>query len=380
MTPAGARPPRRAWLATLLITGCIVIAAVAIGMYARPSRPMMPPGAGRSLPRVPPPPPDLPALLHELGVGSFIWYAVALAFPLLLWGSRRLGAERPARGRAILTVVAVVVGLTAVSIGGQYFAVYGGTSNRPPLLAFVPSALAAHLLAWTALAGVVAAIEWRRRAMQAALERERLRAQVAEQRLIALTGQLQPHFLFNTLQGISTLIHRDGDAADDMLAKLSDLLRELLRTRESAMVSLGDELRYTRTYLDIAKVRFGDRLTFDIDVPPDVEDAAVPLFILQPLVENALSHGIGGRMSGGRVIVRARRLGARLSIEVLDDGAGLSSNGTGAERLGIGNTRERLRASFGSDQRLVIEPAEGGGTAARIEVPYRTAATAAMAV
>ena len=366
-----ATPERRAWLGPTLGWGAVVVGAIALGIYAEPSRPRLPPGAGRALPRVPPPPPDLPALLDALGVGSFVWFVVALALPAFVWLSRRYGSERASRARTLAIAAAIVTGSTAASTIAQFFIIYGSTTNRPPLGSFLPSVLPAHLLAWTALVGVVGAIEWRRRAQQAALERERLRAQVAEQRLIALTGQLQPHFLFNTLQGISTLIHRDGNAADDMLAKLSDLLRELLRHRESALVPLGDEVRYARTYLEIAALRFADRLTFAIDVPAELEMAAVPLFILQPLVENALAHGIGGRVQGGCVTIAARRRGERILLEVADDGAGLGGPGPRREGLGLGNTRERLRAGFGVDQRLTIENRAGGGTVVVIDVPFR---------
>ena len=364
-------PHRRAWLGPTLAWSAVVAAAIALGIYAHPARLMVPPGAGRSLPRIPPPPPDLPTLLDALGVGSFVWYAAACALPVLLWMARRAGGERHGRLRTMAAAAAIVAGSTSMSTIAQYYATYGGTTNRPGLGSFLPSVLASHLLAWTALIGVVAAVEWRRRAQLAALEHERLRAQVAEQRLIALTGQLQPHFLFNTLQGISTLIHRDGNAADDMLAKLSDLLRELLRHRESALVPLGDEVRYARTYLEIAQLRFAGRLAFEIDVRPDLSEAAVPLFILQPLVENALAHGIGGRIEGGTVTIRARRSADRLRLEVMDDGAGISASGPASEGIGLGNTRERLRAAFGVEQRLSIEAAPEGGTLAVIDVPFR---------
>jgi LytS/YehU family sensor histidine kinase len=217
----------------------------------------------------------------------------------------------------------------------------------------------------------VTAFEARRRANQARLDRERLRAKVAEQRVIALTGQLHPHFLFNTLQGISTLIHRDPEAADEMLAKLSDLLRDLLRHRDHVLVPLGDELRYARTYLEISHLRFGDRLQFRIESAPAIERASVPLFILQPLVENALAHGIGGRTRGGSVVVKAARDGDRLRLEVADDGAGLSTSVTRRDGIGLSNTRERLRASFGDDQRFTLDGAPDGGAVARIEIPFR---------
>jgi LytS/YehU family sensor histidine kinase len=251
----------------------------------------------------------------------------------------------------------------------QYLVVYGGAPVRPPFASFLPEGVRQNVLPWIAATGIVAAVEARRRAQQSALERERLRAQVAEQRLIALTGQLHPHFLFNTLQSISTLIHRDKDAADEMLAKLSDLLRDLLRHRDSALVSLGDEVRYARTYLEIAKVRFGDRLSFALEVPQELLECQVPLFILQPLVENALAHGVGGRMRGGRITLRASRRDETLSLEVADDGAGLPS--APRDGLGLSNTRERLRASFGDEQRFTIESPATGGVVARIEIPAR---------
>jgi LytS/YehU family sensor histidine kinase len=254
----------------------------------------------------------------------------------------------------------------------DFLIAYRGIEAHPGFVAYLPVALRQNILPWIALVGIVAAVEARRRAVRAAVERERLRAQIAEQRLIALTAQLHPHFLFNTLQGISTLIHRDAEAADEMLAKLSDLLRDLLRHRDHVLVSLEDELRYARTYLEIARLRFADRLDFDIDLPSDLQQASVPLFILQPLVENALAHGIGGRARGGRVTVKAWRRGDRLYLEVADDGAGLPPAAVRREGIGLGNTRERLRASFGADQDLMLDAAAEGGAVARIYIPYRT--------
>ena len=323
------------------------------------------------LPRLPGPAPDLPTLLYQLGVGSVIWYAVVLAFPLLLLGARRVDAERQGRARAIAVSAGAVCALIVATSVLQYFLLYREAPMRPGFGAYLPQALRINVLPWVALAGIVGAIEARRRAVHAALDRERLRAQIAEQRLIALTGQLHPHFLFNTLQGISTLIHRDPNAADEMLAKLSDLLRDLLRHRDHALVPLADELRYARTYLEIAQLRFADRLQFEIDVAPALDQASVPLFILQPLVENALAHGIGGRASGGRVTVKAARDGDRLTLEVADNGGGLTTSAVMREGIGLSNTRERLRASFDGDHRFSLDPAVGGGAVARIDIPFR---------
>lgn len=356
---------RRVW--TILAWAGVLAAAVVAGMYAKApgSR-----GGGRMLPRIPGPPPDLPTLLWTFGVGSVVWYAVIFALPFMVWGARHIDVERIGRARTIAIAVSVVIALIVATSVAEYFLLFHGVSFGPSFGAYQAVAMRQNLLPWVAIAGIVAAVESRRRSRHSALERERLRTAVAEQRLIVLTGQLHPHFLFNTLQGISTLIHRDPEAADEMLSKLADLLRDLLRHRDRVLVPLGDEVRYARTYLEIAKLRFADRLTFDIDIPAELHRASVPLFILQPLVENALAHGIGARMSGGRIALDAHRRNGRLYIEVTDDGAGMSANTPAREGIGLSNTRERLRASFGVDQRLLIEPAPAGGVIARIDIPY----------
>jgi signal transduction histidine kinase len=349
----------------------VVIVAIAVGFYATaPELPRQAGNTGRMLPRMPGPAPNFPTLLYLLGVGSIVWYAAAIALPFLLWGARRIDVERQGRSRSIAIVGLAVVSLITITSVLQYVSIYRGAPVHPPFNAYLPTALRQNVLPWIALAGIVAAVEARRRALRSAFDHERLRTQVAEQRLIALTGQLHPHFLFNTLQGISTLIHRDPEAADEMLAKLSDLLRDLLRHRDHVLVPLSDELRYARTYLEIAQLRFADRLSFQIDVAAALDQASVPLFILQPLVENALAHGIGGRTRGGRVVVTACRDGDQLRLEVADDGAGLTTSAMLREGIGLSNTRERLRASFGEDQHFSLDPATGGGAVARITIPY----------
>lgn len=367
------RDPRPTWLSPTLVWGGIVVAAIAIGLYATPPEFPRPSGAAmqRALPRLPGPAPNFRTLLFLLGVGSIVWYAAALSLPILLLVARRIDVERQGRARAIAVPTLIVVALIAITSVIQYVTIYRGAPMRPGFAAYAPQAIRQNFLPWIALAGIVAVVEARRRALHSTVDRERLRAKVAEQRLIALTGQLHPHFLFNTLQGISTLIHRDPEAADEMLAKLSDLLRDLLRHRDNVLVPLSDELRYARTYLEIAQLRFADRLRFEIDVAPALDQASVPLFILQPLVENALAHGIGGRALGGCVLVKARRDGDRLRLEVADDGAGLTTSTTLREGIGLSNTRERLRASFNDDHHFSLEGNPSGGAVARIDIPYR---------
>ncbi len=331
----------------------------------------MPPGfTGRAVPRMAAPPPDVRALLYTLGVGSVTWYALLVAAPFMVWGSRKIDFDRvPRRAIALGSLVLLTTAVTATATI-QYLITYRQVQRRPTIRQYFPLVMRQNVLPWVALTGVIAALEARRRGLRARVERERLRAEVAEQRLIALTAQLHPHFLFNTLQGISTLIHKNPEAADELLAKLGDLLRDLLRHRDRAWVGLDEEINYARTYLEVAQIRFADRLRFMIDVAPGLKDAAVPLFLLQPLVENALSHGNGARIEGGSIAVRATRHTDRLEITVADDGAGLSRLPP-REGVGLTNTRERLRASFGEDFRFSLDPAADGGTVARLDLPLR---------
>jgi two-component system LytT family sensor kinase len=327
---------------------------------------------GRGAPRMPAPPQDFGRLLFQIGVGSVTWYALVLGAPLLALGARRIDLEHTPRWRVAALVATALLVLITITAGVQFWVSYHGIENRPGVAQYWPQVLRQGVLPWIALAGVIAVMEARRRAHQQRVEQERLRAEVAEQRLLALTAQLHPHFLFNTLQGISTLMHRDPDAADELLAKLGDLLRDLLRHRDRAIVPLGDEIRYAQTYLEVAKIRFGDRLRFQIDAPADLHDAEVPLFILQPLVENALGHGIGARLEGGRITIRASNHRNRLVLEVEDNGAGLPGHRI-REGIGITNTRERLRASFGEAFTFELAPVPSGGTIARADVPLRRA-------
>ncbi|MBI3792571.1 MAG: histidine kinase [Gemmatimonadetes bacterium] len=379
MSNTRARAGMPAWLPSALPWAGAVALAIGAGWCAEsPDAGLLPPGA-RAFPRVSAPPPNLGVLLWQLGVGSVTWYAVVLALPVLLWAARRVDTERLGRTRTALLSLAVVAGAATITAVVQYLVAYDGAPVRPDALAYLPVVLRQGVLPWIALGGVVAGVEWRRRAARASIERERLRAQLAEQRLLTLTGQLQPHFLFNTLQGISTLIHRDPVAADDMLAKLSDLLSELLRHRDQAVVALEDEVRYARTYLEIAKIRFADRLAFSIESPPGLARATVPLFLLQPLVENALAHGIGAVARGGTIRVRAERHGERVRLTVADDGAGLPVGRVPRDGVGLANTRERLRATFGDDQQFRLEAGPEGGVTAVVEMPFRPFATQAPA-
>ena len=235
-----------------------------------------------------------------------------------------------------------------------------------------------EVMAFGALLAVIHAVEFQRRGMEQTAQAARLETLLAESRLEALTAQLQPHFLFNTLHSVSTLMHRDVEAADTMLARLGDLLRRTLDDRARSELPLSEELCLLDSYLDIVRVRFDDRLSVDIDVPSDTCIALVPRFVLQPLVENALQHGIGSREGPGRVTIRAARAGDRLSLTVTDDGVAgqLGDNGFPREGIGLTNTRQRLRARYGDDHLLRLTRAVGGGLVVTMDIPFRAGAVA----
>jgi two-component system, LytTR family, sensor kinase len=224
---------------------------------------------------------------------------------------------------------------------------------------------------WTIVGGVHAA-----RATREAREREqaaaRLEASLAEARLAALREQLQPHFLFNSLNAVSTLALRgDGHAVTQALSTLSDLLRITLETRTQEL-PLAEELAFLDRYLDLQQLRFGDRLTVERRIDDDALDAAVPAMLTQPLVENALRHGIEREPGAGRVVIRVERAGETVVIEVRDSGPGFAAAAGVHEGIGLTNSRARLAGLYGAAASLQCGDAPGGGGQVRVTLPYRS--------
>lgn len=230
-----------------------------------------------------------------------------------------------------------------------------------------------ELLSYAGVAAVGHGQEIYRRFRERELQASQLQAQLARARLHALEMQLQPHFLFNTLNSISELVHDDPAAAELMVAQLGDLLRMTMSGEGREEVPLSRELELVGAYLEIERTRFQDRLSVKKMVEPDVLDALVPTLLLQPLVENAVRHGLSPRVAPGTVTLCARRVGDRLRITVRDDGRGLPPPGERRERVGVGNTRARLRQAYGDAHRFELADAPGGGTQVLIEIPWRPA-------
>jgi two-component system LytT family sensor kinase len=247
------------------------------------------------------------------------------------------------------------------------------THQWPGFWSLFLDSVVAVLLDFWGIIGVAHAVEFYRRAQ----DRERLAAQLQQRlsqaQLEALKSQLQPHFLFNTLNTITTLLHRDVDAADQMVTDLADLLRTTLHHPGNQEIPLSEEMHLVDRYLSIVRVRFQDRLTVTHDIPIDVREALVPVFLLQPLVENALEHGIAQRPGPGRLDIGATRVGDRLVICVTDDGPGVRREAPAGRGVGLSNIRARLAELYGMAQHVTLEAASpAGGARATVALPFRT--------
>jgi len=217
--------------------------------------------------------------------------------------------------------------------------------------------------------------EREREALRLELDASELRTQLMRAQLSALKMQLQPHFLFNTLNAIMVLVRQQkGRQAEETLARLSDLLRCVLEDVEAQEVPLRRELEYLQLYLSIEQVRFQDRLRVEIAADPAVLEAAVPHMGLQPIVENAIRHGIGRSSAAGRIQISAERVDEKLVVKIQDDGPGLPLEGASQGRgIGLSNTRARLHQLYGDAAQLTVENGATGGAVATMVLPFRLA-------
>ena len=310
------------------------------------------------------------------------WLILGALTPLVYWLARRYPIRPPIFGRNLLAHVGgallLCIGWATAGASLRWVLGIGPTHITKTqhltnwLLTTIPWGTFMYFTTLGCMHAFAYFVEAKEREAQTA----RLAAQVAEARLGALRMQLHPHFLFNSLNAITVLVRdKDTAAAGRMLELLSDVLRQVLRADQPHEVSLADELQFLERYLAIEQVRFSDRLAVRIDVDDVLRDAAVPEFLLQPLVENALRHGIAHRADGGVVEISATRDGDALVLTVTDNGPGqtatASRDGNG---LGLSNIRERLTTLYGSRARvdlLARPPREGGGTVATVRIPYR---------
>jgi two-component system, LytTR family, sensor kinase len=333
----------------------------------------------------------------EVLVANVPWWLLWAVFtpPILVLVRRAapLGA-RWMRGVAVHLVAAVVTASAHLLLEGVVFyytiSRFRGTMTlQRQWSLFFSNYFVLDFVTYWLIVGAALAVTYYARYHTSALRAARLEATaarlelgLAEARVQALRTELNPHFFFNALNSVSGLVRRgENDAAVQMLARLGELLRLTLDRDVPPEIPLGSEIALLDRYLDIERVRFGDRLTVDIGLDPPAEDARVPALILQPLVENAIRHGITKCPGPGRIQILARRAGDALELSVRDTGEGLHPRDLTMRREGIGlsNTRARLAAMYGDGASLRLDNAPGGGALVTLRLPWRAPAGAVAA-
>ncbi|HEX6927018.1 MAG TPA: histidine kinase [Longimicrobiaceae bacterium] len=315
---------------------------------------------------------------------SLIW---AILTPFVFWLTSRYSIERPgARVPRIAMLIAAgfVISVLVDTVGAAFrmyvldfpFRRAGGVS---PILSVTRLWFVNDLITYV---GVMAAgfardffvrnREREKETVHLHAHAAQLQAQLAEARLEALRMQLNPHFLFNTLHAVSALVERDPRGVRRMIARLSELLRYTLTQDKEQMIPVEKEMDFLRRYLEIMEIRFQGTLEVEISPEPEVLDALVPNLILQPLVENAVKHGVAAKVGPSRIEVGARREGDKLVLTVRDDGPGVPEEVKPGSGLGLRNVQARLAELYGDDWSLTFHSAEGGGLIAEVKLPFHT--------
>jgi sensor histidine kinase YesM len=307
-----------------------------------------------------------------------VFYSWLLLTPGIFWLARRLPVRGRERWRNLvvhlpLSALAVLVTLVLITIVKAPFL------QLPPNMGYLEALLREYLrifavfipIYWVILAAAHAVHSYRENERRARREAE-LGTMLERAQRDLLRMQLQPHFLFNTLHAISALMERDVHAARRMITRLSDLLRLALDDDSRHEVSVEEEIEFLDRYAEIQKIRFGGRLDVTYDIAADARRLLVPRLVLQPLVENSITHGLSRLERPGNVTVEARRRDGHLVLRVLDDGVGLEDGVITREGVGVGNTRARLEQLYGRGHRFEIGNLPGGGCEVRIEIPAGT--------
>ncbi|HKQ36568.1 MAG TPA: histidine kinase [Verrucomicrobiae bacterium] len=308
------------------------------------------------------------------------WYVFAILSIPIWWLARHFPIERARWHRTLLVHIA---GASLFSLcwmvfraGLEHLQSRWGPQPVSFETAFTQALVATFVwnaLIYWALVSLAHALGYYLKYQERTVRAAELEKRLTEARLQALQMQLNPHFLFNTLHAISSLMHQNVEAADRMLARLSDLLRYALESTDSQEVPLRKELDFLTRYLEIEQTRFGERLKVRLQIEPAAMDVNVPNLVLQPLVENAIKHGIEPHARPGVVELRARRENGMLHLEVEDNGEGLRSAKPSGFGVGLSNTRARLEQLYGEHHRLEMVNGPSGGLLVRLSIPWRTA-------
>jgi len=324
---------------------------------------------------------DRPVYLSETVAVQFSYaYIWALVTPLALWLARRYRLEQEYWRRNLLlhvlfsTGCAILVGCMLYGFNSLYWDKPRGTTS--PLWSLYRTVIL-NAIENYGIYGLILlarhALDYYRRYTAGERRAAQLQTQLAEAQLQALKMQLQPHFLFNTLHSISALVYKDVEAADKMIARLGDFLRLTLENSGTQEVTLQQELEFLKCYLEIERIRFQDRLTTTLNIDPQALDTQVPNLILQPIVENAIRHGIAPRATPGQIDILAERKNGTLRIRIKDNGPGLNLNRSLESRfkegVGLANTRARLEQLYGAAHRFELANDPRGGLVVTLEIP-----------
>jgi two-component system, LytTR family, sensor kinase len=314
--------------------------------------------------------------LYPLEVFYFILWAFFT--PLVLWLSHRFKFEKQNRISrfGIHLILAILLAVAHRSIYDFISLNIRATAENPfswqnfsnSVLGFSDYGVFIYFI----VLFVSLAIEYSRILYEEQVKGVRLREELAVAQLQSLKMQLHPHFLFNTLNTISVLIKEEPDVAEQMICLLSDLLRKSLQYTSTNEILLRDEINFLEMYLQIEQKRFGDRLSITLDIKEETMDTYVPTLILQPLVENAINHGIAKRRGAGRLGISSKRSDGMIALTVFDDGHGIAAGSSGdhSEGIGLANTKSRLHTLYGDSSTLNLSRAESGGTIAEIRMPF----------
>ncbi len=309
------------------------------------------------------------------------WYVWAFLSLPIIWLARHFPLHRRHWFRLLVIhiaaslVICVAYVLIRAAVGQLQNPLLGMTTTFWGTVEqlFLKNSLLNLLIYWI-IVSVSHAFDYYRKFRDREVATADLERRLAEARLMALQMQLNPHFLFNTLHTISALVHKDPDEAEEMIARLSELLRLALENTEANELPLREELEFLDRYLEIEQTRFGDRLKVARDIAPETLDALVPNLLLQPLVENAIRHGVERNAQAGVVELRAWREDDRLCCEVSDNGPGAASGETIRLGVGLSNTRARLQHLYGNRQHFQLRNRSAGGLTVSLSLPFRTAA------
>jgi two-component system LytT family sensor kinase len=303
------------------------------------------------------------------------WYVFALLSIPVVWLARRFQFESGNRARSLAvhipgSVVFSLAYMVLRALVGRWQSEASFVEAFQPLL--VKTWHFNLLIYWVNVA-VSFAFDYYGKFRERQLRAAELEKNLAQAKLQALQMQLNPHFFFNSLHSISALMHQDVEAADRMITRLSHLLRAALDNSGAQEVTLREELKFLQSYLEIEQIRFGSRLTVQSEISPDSLDARVPNLILQPLLENAIRHGIEPHAKPGRIELRAQCVNGQLTLEVSDNGPGVKDTQAVNEGVGLSNTRARLRTLYGEAHGFELGNGPEGGLRVRLTIPFRAA-------